>query len=277
MIRTHRFLIGGCFLLCLNSAFGHGPLDEQIADVTKEIHQNPRDPRLFLKRGELHHFHEDWPAALADFDTAAQLNPKLALVDLYRSKTLLAAGRPQDAKAALDRFFVDNPNHVEGLLTRARTLVRLGQFEAAANDFTKVIEFAETPAPEFFIERAQALQLAGEKFYAAALSGLDEGLRKMGPVVTLQLFAIDLEVKLARFDAALARLELIATQSRRQEKWLVRQGEILEKAGRLSEARAAYHQALEAIAALPPTRRKNKAVMEMENRIQEALRNLNLK
>ncbi len=277
MKRTHGFLIGICFLFCLNSAFGHGPLDEQIADVTKEIRQNPNNPHLFLKRGELHHFHEDWPAALADFDTAARLDPKLSLVDLYRSKTLLAAGRPQDAKAALDRFFVDNPNHVEGLLTRARTLVRLGQFEAAASDFTKVIEFAETPAPEFFIERAQALQSAGETFYPAALSGLDEGLRKIGPVVTLLLFAIELEVKLARFDAALARLEQISQQSRRQEKWLMRKGEILEQAGRLSQAREAYNQALEAIAELPPTRRKNKAVLEMENRIQEALRNLNLK
>lgn len=276
MIRN-RFLhvilfFGVCvFLSGPHFAFGHGPLDQQIADVTKEIRQNPNDPNLFLKRGELHHFHEDWPAALADFDTAAQLDPKLTIVELYRGKTLLAAGKPLEAKAALDRFFVDNPDHVDGLLTRARTLVRLGQFEAASKDYTKVIALIDEPQPEYFLERAQALEWAGEKHYPQALAGLDEGLHKIGQVVTLQLYAIELELKLSRFDAALARLELISQQSRRQEKWLMRRGEILEKAGRLSEAREAYHQALEAIASLPPTRRNNKAVMEMESQLRSAL------
>ncbi len=257
--------------------FAHGPLDQQIADATKEIRQHPNDPNLYLKRGELYHFHEDWPAALADYDTAAILNPKLAFVELYRSKTLLAAGKPLEAKVALDRFFVENPIHVDGLLTRARTLVRLGQFEAAAKDYTKVIALIDVPTPELFVERAQSLEWAGKKFYPEAIAGLDEGVQKIGQVVTLQLFAIELELKLSRFDAALARLEQISAQSRRQEKWLMRKGEILEKAGRFSEAREAYSKALDAIASLPPTRRQNKAVIEMEKYIRMALQELTAK
>lgn len=255
----------------------HGPLDQQIADATKEIRQHPNDPNLYLKRGELHHFHEDWLAALADYDTAAILNPKLSIVDLYRSKTFLASGKPLEAQSALARFFVDNPNHVDGLLTRARTLVRLGQFAAAAKDYTKILSLIEVPPPELFVERARALEWTGETHYVEAIAGLDDGLQKIGQVVTLQLFAIELELKLNHFDAALARLEQISTQSRRQEKWLMRKGGILERAGRFSEAREAYNQALDAISALPPTRRQNKAVIEMEKDIRLSLQDLTTK
>ncbi|HEX9653174.1 MAG TPA: tetratricopeptide repeat protein [bacterium] len=255
----------------------HGPLDEQIAQVTKDIRQHPNDPILYLKRGELHHFHEDWPAALADYDTAANLDSKLSIVDLYRSKTLLAASQPQEAMAALDRLFLHNPNHIDGLLTRARTLVRLSQYETAAIDYTKVIDSIETVPPELFVERAQALERAGESHYSAALTGLDDGLQKIGQVVTLQLFAIELELKLSHYDAALARLEQISAISRRKEKWLMRKGEILHKAGRGVEAGDAYRQALLEIERLPPTRRRNKAVMEMERGIHSALQDLGAK
>ena len=57
----------------------------------------------------------------------------------------------------------------------------------------------------------------------------------LGEPVTLQLFAVDLEVQRERWDAALERIDRIAARSARQETWLLRRGEILEQAGR-SEA-----------------------------------------
>ena len=50
-----------------------------------------------------------------------------------------------------------------------------------------------------------------------ALRGLDEGINQLGPVVTLQLLAIDLELRRKSYDAALTRLDLIAAESERKE------------------------------------------------------------
>jgi tetratricopeptide (TPR) repeat protein len=272
--------IGLGFLIATTSPLSlsaHGPLDEQIADATKEIALHPHDASLYLKRGELHHFHEDWPAALADFDTAQQIDPQFSIIDLYRSKTCLAAGEAHQAKKAIDRFFQHNPNLLEGFLTRARILVRLNEFERAATDYTLVVDKLDDPTPDIFVERARALESAGESRYHEALAGLDEGLRRIGPVVTLQLFAIELEVKLSRFDSALVRLETVAAQSPRKEKWLMRKAEIFIKAGRPDEAAQAYTDALDAIATLSPTRRQHKAVREMEGNIRSALENLSKK
>ena len=104
-----------------------------------------------------------------------------------------------------------------------------------------------------------------------ALRGLDEGLRRLGPLTTLQLFAIDFELANNRYEAALARLETITAQSPRKEPWLARRGEILEQAGRAAQARLAYEQALAAIESLPARHRTTEATAKLEAQIRAAL------
>ena len=97
-------------------------------------------------------------------------------------------------------------------------------------------------------------------------TGLDEGINKLGPLVTLELAAIDLELRRDNYDAALARLDVITAQSERKEMWLVRRGEILSAAGRSEEAREAFNAALTAIDSLPPARRQSKAITALQLR-----------
>jgi predicted Zn-dependent protease len=252
----------------------HGDLHEQIAAATSQIEKNPKNAELYLKRGELHRAHEDWDAALADYERAATLNPKLVVVDLARGKALLAANWPVSAKLYLDRFLAAQPKHVDALITRARVQVKLGHRLAASQDYTAAISLASEPAPEYYIERAQALTAEGGDYLNEALQGLDAGIKKLGPLVTLQLFAIDLEVKQKRYDAALARLDQIAAQSPRKETWLARRGEILQQAGRVGEARETFQAALKAIASLPPARRQAPAMAELEKRLLAAVNDL---
>ena len=249
----------------------HGDLDEQIAAVTKRIEKDPANAALFLKRGQLHRMHRDWDAAMADLDQASVLDPSLSVVDLARGRTLLEANWPIFAKRALDRFLAKQPTHTDGLVTRARVLVKLNQPVVAADDFTRAIANRSEPEPYLFIERAQALASAGDDRLEEALRGLDEGVKKLGPLVTLQLPAIELELKGKRYEAALARLETIAAQSPRQETWLTRRAEILAQAGRLTEARAARIAALAAIESLPPSRRQDKTTLELEARLRTEL------
>jgi predicted Zn-dependent protease len=252
-------------------AGGHGDLHLQILEVTKEIDKQPARGELYFKRGELNRLHGLLDAAQADYDRAFSLDTNLTYVDLARGKLFLETNWLLSAKVALDRFLTHYTNNVEGLITRARVLVRLENRLAAADDYTQALAGSTEPRPDLYIERAQALTAQGEAYLERAVQGLDEGIKKMGPLVTLQLYAIDVELKRKNFDGALARLERVAAQSPRKETWLARRGEILQQAARPADAVEAFKAALKAMDALPPTRRNVPAMAELEKRVRAAL------
>ncbi len=268
------YFLLACLALGLGApppAAAHGDIHEQIAALTKRIAQDPKNATLYLKRGELYRVHREWDLALADYRRARVFDPALAAVDLCRGRMLLEADRPEPARLALERFVKRQPAHAEARVTLARILVKLGRRLPAAENFTRAIALSPEPKPEYFLERGQALAAEGSEHLEEALAGLDQGIEKLGPLVTLQLLAIELELRSKRTDAALARLEKIAAQTERQETWLARRGEILEQAGRPREAREAFTAALSALESLPPQRRQSKAMRELETRLCAAI------
>ena len=252
-------------------AWPHGDIHQQIVNLTEDIAKDPGNAELYLRRAEMHRAHQDWDSAYADYQRVNELDPKMTIVDLGRGKMFLDANWPQAAKITLDRLLVNHTNSVEGFATRARALVKLNERLAAAADYTAAIGFSSEPRPELYLERAQAFTAEGKDYYEKALSGLDEGIKKMGPLVTLQLYAIDVEIKQGRHDAALQRLDRVSAQSPRKETWLARRGEILQQAGRLEEARKAYEDGLAALDKLPPARRHVPAMVELEKRLRTAI------
>lgn len=261
-------------MLLAGLASAHDGLHEQIAEVSARIKRAPQDAILYLKRGELYRLHQNWRRAEADYDRAARLRPGLAVVDLARGKMLFEAGRSRSAIVALDRLLLKQPQHFEALVTRARVLVKLGRRVEAGQDFTTAIRLTATPQPELYIERARSLaDKPGSKTdnIIEALRGLDEGLTKLGPLVTLQLYAVDLELRRNGYDKALARLETVAAQSPRKEAWLFRRGEILLLAARKAEAHEAFASALATLESLPMNRRRTRTVIDLEARLRTAL------
>ena len=135
----------------------------------------------------------------------------------------------------------------------------------------KPSHYAQPPEPELYLERAQVLG-EDKRYVHEALRGLDEGIKRLGPLVTLELAAIEIELRRKNYDAALTRLDLIAAQSERKEMWLVRRGEILKAAGRNEEAHVAFNAALVAIESLPSARRQSRAITALELRARSALK-----
>jgi predicted Zn-dependent protease len=268
LLKKTTWLLGVGILLS-SFAYAHEGLHEQIAAITAKIKRDPKNASLYLQRGELHRLHCDWSRAATDYNRAARLQPGLTIVDLARGKMLFESGRLQRSKLVLDRFLSQQPNHFEGLTTRARVLAKLGSTADAIKDFTGAI--AQSPEPELYLERAETTVRDGKRL-DEALSGLDEGIKRLGPIVTLQLPAIELELRRQNYEGALSRLDLIAAQSERKETWLVRRGEILRLTGRDEEARAAFNAALVAIESLPPWRRQSKAVTALQVRARSALK-----
>ena len=262
-----------CCLLAV-SLLGHGDAHDLIRTVSEQLREHPRDSDLYYQRGELYRRHGDFDLALADYERAARYSTNTPMLDLSRGLLLVDAKWPQTAKVYLDRFLARETNHVVALVTRAKAQLQLQNRDAAVFDYTLAIQASREPRPELFIERAQALITDDGGRLDEAIQGLDEGIRRLGSVITLQLYAIDLELKRRQTNAALGRLDGIIAQSPRKETWQARRGEILQQAGRRQEARAAFITALGELGKLPPARRNVPALQELERRIRSAITNL---
>jgi predicted Zn-dependent protease len=272
-MRQISFLVAALFGSTL-SGWSHGDMHGQIVDTTKLIEKEPRNAALYIKRSDLYRAHGDFDNAYSDLEQATLLDRKLEVLPLARGRLFYEANWPQSAKNALDQFLVSHTNHVEAHALRARCLGKLGRRLEAVKDYTRAINLASEAQPELYLERAQALSDEGTNYFTEAVKGLEEGMKRMGPLITLQLYAIDLEAKQKSYDAALARLDRVAAASPRKETWLARKGEILQLAGRPEQAADAFQAALKAIAQLPDTRRYVPAMQELEKRIQAVLQAL---
>jgi tetratricopeptide (TPR) repeat protein len=252
----------------------HGDLRDQVARVTQALAGDSNNIPLLLQRGELLRLQGAWGDALADFQRVKELDPRLAAVDFYRGRTLLQAGHPRAAVACLDRFLAREPGCGQAWLARAQARAKLGEDRAAAQDYTAALDRLHEPQPDHFIEMARTFARLGPAGVEQALRGLDAGMRRLGPLVVLQEYAIELELHRGHFDAALARLDTLGARANRKESWLARRGEILEQAARPAAAREAYAEAMRAWERLPQTRREAPAMVELEGKLRAALARL---
>ena len=261
-------LVAVAVLVSPAPALAHGAYHARLAAVSARIEKQPCADH-YLERSAQHREHGDLEAALADLEQAERLDPRRVDLGLHRGRLALAAGRPGEAVAPLEKLLAESPGHPEAHLALARALAELGRSRDAAAHYTRAIEAAPVPIPAQYLERADALLAAGEP--ETALDGLDEGLARLGPVIALATRAIEIERSRGRTDAALVRLERLASVSSRQESWLARRAEILEDAGRRTEARAAYAAALDEMERLPARRRATPAMAELESRARDGL------
>lgn len=271
---TVRHLAWTCAALLLGlghtpDAHAHGELLIRIAEVSAKIANATNETRLYLERAELYRQDCNWPAATADLDRSAEIDPQLTVVDLHRGRLLADEGKLSAARAALDRYIQHAPTDGNGYIERARVLVRSGQRREAVADFTRGLNQLTQPQPEYFMERAFAL--LAEDQAEAAVQGLDEAIRRLGPLVSLQALALDVEVRQKKFDAALARLETIIPQVPRPENWLTRRGEIQLAVGRPKAAVDDFNAASSAIEKLPPRLQQLPPLLALKARIKSGL------
>ena len=247
----------------------HQGLHEQIAAVTARIRQQPRNGALYLKRAELYRLHHEWRLAARDYERARRYDPALDPVDLGKGTMLLERGRAAEALFPLRRYVRSAPDDARGHLSLGRAYAALGRTPEAIDELTLAVRYTPDPDPDLILERVHVLAAANRR--DEALRTLDEVLATRGPLIALQLAAIDLEVQSRDYEAALRRVDEAEASSPRKESWLARRGEILLRAGRPMEARAAYQAALDAIAELPPERRGTRAMRDLQEKLRRAL------
>lgn len=233
-------------LLAATAARAHPEIDDALTRLAAQLAAAPDDAALYLARGELYAKHAEWPLAEANYLRAAELSPRLPRLDLARGALAHSTGQFAAARAFLVRAVAAAPDDPTALILRARTLAQLRLPTSALADYAVALRLLPSPAPELYLERAALFASPVD-----ALRSLDEGIARLGPILTLHLRALALEISLARTDAALARLDQLAAVSENPALYLKRRGDLLAFAGRADEARAAYVRARAAIAALP--------------------------
>jgi tetratricopeptide (TPR) repeat protein len=265
----------GALLIALGAvlaprALAHGDLDKRIAEVSRQIERAPDRADLRFKRADLHRRHRDWPAARSDLVVARRLDPNLADLDFLSGLVEFEAGKPAAAVELLDRQLTANPDHVPARLWRARTLVALDRAGEAVRDYDQTLRLSQEPLPDHYLERARAQCAAGTDV-AVVLQGLDDGMGRLGPVVSLQSLAVDLELQRDDRTAALRRIDQTLTTLPFRGPWLLRRGQVLEQDGRPAEARRTYSQALRELLAIPAERRRSTVHRELEQQLRHAL------
>lgn len=242
----------------------HEDIEIQIKAVTARIAESPRDATLFHRRGDLRRIHEEWDAALADFERALELDPKLAPAMTGKAAVLLATARADEALPLATRATHLAPDDTHAHLVEARVLAALDQTEKADAAYARALSTLDQPTAEVFLERAEQLRRRGRTFFPRAVDVLQDGIERIGPVVTLAEPLIDLQIASGLPDEALATCDRVLKASGPNPRWLLRRGDLLLLVGKPDEAASTYLSVLDRIAALPERRRRTAAIMELE-------------
>lgn len=224
----------------------HPEIEAALARLNTAIASAPDDPELYLTRGNLYAKHEAWIHAEANYLRAAEIAPQHPGLARARGALALSTCDFSAALAFLNEALRLDPRDLDALILRVGARVALGDRAGGLSDLEAALERLPQPGPELFLTRA-ALHASP----ADAIASLDAAMARIGPAHTLQLRALELEEANGRVEDALRRLDQLARQSERRETWLKRRGDLLARAGRAAEARAAYTSALGALQSLP--------------------------
>jgi len=256
-------------LACPRTAQGHADLLAFISRLTEQISTNQNNVEALIQRADLYRLHANWTEAQNDYAAAGKLAPGSTSLLLGQAQLHVDMGEDSAARAAYGAVLSRDPTNAAALFGRAPVLARLGERKAAIADYSRGLALAAFPQPGDFLERAslQATEFGTEE----AIKGLDEGLARLGWMVTLQKAAIELELKRHRTDEALVRLETIIGRSNRKETWLAWKGEILLAAGKTDQAQDVLSAALQAIDGLPPRMRTSPGMTELRAKVERLL------
>jgi tetratricopeptide (TPR) repeat protein len=255
-------------------AFAHGELVRSISEVTAHLEAELRKPvngheraKLHLERGELYRLDRKFDLAARDYDAAERYEPQRQAIQIGRARMLFESGCGQPSREVLERFLRLQPGHAEALYLHAQVLVSLGWGARAVHQLDRALKEVSQPDPDHYLARAEILVGLGKPHLPRALAGLDEGMARLGPIVSLDSRAIDLELALGRHDRALGRIDRQAAATIRKDVWLARRADVLDRAGRKAQARKARQQALQVQRSLPPALQKRPATRELQQRL----------
>ena len=247
--------------------WGHGDRNEHLAGLDAKIEANPNAVSLLLERSAAHRRLGHFEASLADLDRALVLSPDNHRVHYLRGLTHLRSGSLAEAEVSLRQYLKSEPGSASGYTALAETLTGQGRHVAAGEHYTLAIAAQGVAVPDHYLARAKAYRAAGTPYLGLAVEGLDEGMSSIGPLVTLQRLAIEIELDRGDHAKAIARIDEVLARAPRKETWLVRKGSILAAAGQETAALDTFRRASAALESLPIRARSTPAMTALRETI----------
>jgi tetratricopeptide (TPR) repeat protein len=245
--------IAGALAFASAVARAHVGVAEIGAAAGAEVARHPENSASHLQLAQAHRLAHEWDAALAALEAAAGLGADPDTVGTVRGQIFLEVGWPRTARIEFDRVLARRADAYGTRFDRGRAWLALGDAERAAADFGAAIAGMARPTPEHVFTLRDAYLSLGRR--EDALRAIEAGIGRVGPAVALELAAVDLEIALARHEAALGRLDRLTARGAVSPAWIARRGDVLVQVGRTAEARTEYARALALIDARPAERR----------------------
>jgi len=244
----------------------HAGVHEQIAGLSRLIEQDPANEQLYVSRGKAHHIHGSLDKAVSDFIKALDIDPGNVAAETSLGRIYLEQGYHGKAIVHLDSALASQAHNVRAVTTRAQANKTAGKPLLAAQDYRHAIEQSRKqgkPLPDYYLGCARAYSAAGSQYIGNALRCLDEGIKLLGNIRSLELYAVELEVGRNSLDAAQARLGSMLARAGRKEFLLLQRGDILSASGNTAAALLDYHAAQKAIDSLPQQHRNSSSVLKL--------------
>ncbi len=212
------------FMLTPDTGLAHGSLHEAIERKSRQIEEQPDDALLRFERGMLYQEHGDIGPALKDFHKVLQLEPAYHICHLPLAQLYRDTGNFKQALLHINTFLEQEPENPFGYETRASISQKTGAYLSAAADLKKMIALKNGNAirPDDYFNLADGILLAYPGRYGLAIDALEEGLQRLGGIISLQERLVDMEIAAHRYAAALERIELVMQSLPRKGKWLAK-------------------------------------------------------
>lgn len=250
-------------------AMAHGGLEHDIVALDRTLSVHPGSIPALLHRADLLRLQGEFGRALQDLERVERLQPASPEAAWVRARIMVDQRREAAALADLDRWLEAHPEHLAALSLRARVHAFVGDADQAVRDYSLAILHSRPADPELFTARAEIQQAQGRS--AEALAGLEQGMNQLGPLLSLQIPALELELSMGREANALERMGHIIAGVPRKEGWLARRAELLERLGRRDDARRDWLAAVAACKALPSAQRNSRAIQMLLERARDSV------
>ena len=262
-----------CWCGVASTALGHGDLHEKIERLDALLKQNPDHVASLLERADIHRRHRNFDEALEDLKRVHLLSPTNNTVYYMTGLTRLEQGEFNEAETALQIFISRSPSSPRGHIALAKVFTQQQRHLDAAQEYELAIKHQSTPTPDHYLARAHAYMDAGKPYLSKALQGLEDGMLVMGPLLTFQRLAIEIEIDQGNHENAIDRVNMILKDVDRKETWLVQKAKVLSSIGRSEEAKQQFLLAERAIKLLPQRTRTSPAIRALRKTIQANLNN----
>lgn len=184
--------------------YAHGDIHDRIVKTTIEIKEKPDSAYLYLKRGELYYQHEEFHKSISDLETSQDLGYYSNDQQLLFAEAYAKLDNHSEALNYVGIVLTAKPNSVPAIRLRAKINYNQQKYHASALEYERVIQFAEEPIPENYIETSVAWEtLNTDQGDENAKAVIQNGIEKLGNIISLYYRLIELSIHSNDYEMAI--------------------------------------------------------------------------